>query len=237
MTYDMGQTDKLAQFKEELGRGGIRLLPPDINKSMPTFVVEEQDGGGRAIRYALAAIKGVGRAAMETLTNERTKNGLFKDLRDLLLRCDSRVLNKKQLEQLAMAGAFDSLNDGNRAEIIENIDRLLRFASTAADDRDSGQVSLFAGAPAENRLQLQETKRWDPLTLLTHEGGGGGLLPVRPSAGPVSRAARPDRRLSVDRHLGLRQGQRYRFRQAGGYSGGLSRAHQPEGQPLMPSPS
>ncbi len=178
MTYDMGTVEKLAQFRDELQRAGIQVLPPDINKSCPVFAVEELVEGKRAIRYALAAIKGVGRAAMEALVAERQANGTFKDLRDLLLRCDSRVINKKQLEQLVQAGAFDSLHkDGQhgRAELMANMDRILKFGAQAAGERDTGQENLFAAAPAENKLVLQETKPWDPLTQLTHEASAVGF--------------------------------------------------------------
>src|SRR5208282_6885102 len=100
---------------------------------------------GPAIRYALAAVKGVGALAMKATVAERKANGLFKDLFDFARRLDPKSFNRRQFESLIKAGAFDSLNR-NRAQSFAAIDMLLRHASAAADDRGSGQVSLFAGA-------------------------------------------------------------------------------------------
>lgn len=178
MTYDMGTTDKLSLFRDELKRGGVALLPPDVNKSYPYFAVEDIAEGQRGIRYALAAIKGVGRGAMDALVAERKANGPFKDLRDFAMRCDSKVLNKKQMDNLTFAGALDSLHpDGakGRAEIIANMERILRFAGQAADERETGQVNLFAGEPAESKLQMTATRPWDELTKLGHEASAIGF--------------------------------------------------------------
>ncbi|MBU0860014.1 MAG: DNA polymerase III subunit alpha, partial [Alphaproteobacteria bacterium] len=122
MTLDMQNTDKLAVFKQELDRMGVPLLPPDVNLSGVDFVVE-----GEAIRYALAALKGVGEGAMQAVVAARKAGGAFKDLYDLTGRIDAGVMNKRQFEQLAAAGAFDSLND-NRAQVYGAAEILLRYA-------------------------------------------------------------------------------------------------------------
>ncbi len=142
MSLDMGNTDKLNQFRVELERLGIALLPPDVNRSGVEFVVELGKDGRPAIRYALAAVKNVGSAAMQALIEERETNGPFKDLFDFAGRLDGRVMNKRQLESLACAGAFDGLNP-NRRQVFEAIELLLRQSSAAQTVRESGQVSLF----------------------------------------------------------------------------------------------
>jgi DNA polymerase-3 subunit alpha len=145
MTLDLGNTDKLAHFRQELGRLGIALLPPDINRSDVTFAVEADLKGGKpAIRYALAAVKGVGEQAMRDLLAERNKGGPFEDLFDFALRLDAKSFNRRQFENLVKAGAFESLNP-NRAQSFAAADLLLRQASRAAEERQDGQASLFAG--------------------------------------------------------------------------------------------
>jgi len=145
MTLDLGHTDKLALFREELDRLGIALLPPDINRSEVTFAVETDPKGGKpAIRYALAAVKGVGAQAMGDLVAERAANGPFKHLFDFALRLDAKSFNRRQFENLVKAGAFEGLNP-NRRQSFDAAERLLRQASRAAEDRETRQESLFAG--------------------------------------------------------------------------------------------
>ncbi len=147
MTLELGNTDKLNLLRQELDRLGIRLLPPDINRSQPTFSVETDPKSGRpAIRYALAAVKGVGAQAMQVLVGERGENGRFKDLFDLAQRLDARTFNRGQFESLAKAGAFDPLNP-NRAQTFAAAELLLRQASRAASERQDGQGSLFGARP------------------------------------------------------------------------------------------
>jgi DNA polymerase-3 subunit alpha len=165
MTYDMGNTDKLNLYRQELTRLGIVLLPPDINRSESDFAVE--DG---AIRYALAAVKNVGAQAMHTLVAERTASGPFADLADFVARVDSRVANKRQLENLIKAGAFDSL-DKNRKRLFEGADVLVRLSGSAAGAHDASQPSLFAteGASAKPRLDLPKVEDWPEIERLAHE--------------------------------------------------------------------
>jgi DNA polymerase-3 subunit alpha len=145
MTLDLGNTDKLNHFRQELGRLGIALLPPDLNRSGVTFTVETDPKTGKpAIRYALAAVKGVGAQAMQELVAERSRNGPFKDLFDFAVRLDTRGFNRRQFESLVKAGAFDCI-DPNRAKSFAAADLLLRHASRAAEDRETRQESLFAG--------------------------------------------------------------------------------------------
>src|SRR5438309_5320890 len=145
MTLDLGNTDKLNHFRQELGRLGIALLPPDINRSEVAFSVETDPKTGKpAIRYALAAVKGVGEQAMSELVAERAAHGPYKDLFDFALRLDAKSFNRRQFENLVKAGAFECLNP-NRAQSFAAAELLLRQASRAAEERQDGQVSLFAG--------------------------------------------------------------------------------------------
>ncbi|MDD3288458.1 MAG: DNA polymerase III subunit alpha [Alphaproteobacteria bacterium] len=174
MNFEMGDTDKLNVFRQELARNGINMLPPDVNRSFAGFAAEKEEKGKYAIRYALAAIKGVGDVAMRHLVSERSAKGKFKDLFDLAERVDSHQINRKQLEGLATAGAFDSVNR-NRAQVIASIDMLLKYSHAAADERDSGQANIFGNLEKANRPALPKVKMWDELTRLQHEFGALGF--------------------------------------------------------------
>ena len=164
MTLDMQNTDKLAAFRQELDRLGIPLLPPDVNASGPDFKVE-----GHAVRYALAAIRNVGHAAMEAVVAEREKNGPFADLFDFADRIDPHMVNKRQLENLARAGAFDRL-EKNRRRVYEGVESLVRQAAAAAEDRASNQINLFGGDTAKaNRPNLPEIPDWPAMERLREE--------------------------------------------------------------------
>ena len=139
MSFDMAQTDKLALFVEDMRRADIGCLPPDINASRADFAVE-----GDAVRYALGALKGVGEKAMEALVAEREANGPFASLEDFAARIDPRLLNRRQLESLAGAGAFDSIA-ADRAAVFGAAETILAHAVSAADERSSGQAALFGG--------------------------------------------------------------------------------------------
>jgi DNA polymerase-3 subunit alpha len=139
MSFDMAQTDKLALYVEDMRRAGVDCLPPDINMSRADFSVE-----GEAVRYALGALKGVGEKAMEALVNEREDNGKFSSLEDFAARIDPRLLNKRQIESLAGAGAFDSIVP-DRPALYAAAETVLAHAVSAADERSSGQAALFGG--------------------------------------------------------------------------------------------
>jgi DNA polymerase-3 subunit alpha len=145
MCFDMHQTDKLAVFVDDLRRGGAHILPPSINRSEAEFSVEPH-GEGHAVRYALGALKGVGEKAMETLAAERAERGAFANLEDFAARIDPRVLNRRQIESLAGAGAFDELAE--RPAVYAAAETILAVASSAADERTSGQGGLFGEGPA-----------------------------------------------------------------------------------------
>ncbi len=139
MSFDTAQTDKLALFVDDMRRAGIDCLPPDINASEASFDVHNGQ-----VRYALGALKGVGEKAMEALVAERRANGPFTSLDDFAERIDPRQLNRRQLESLAAAGAFDCLNP-DRAAVFAAAETILAHAASAADSRTSGQGGLFGG--------------------------------------------------------------------------------------------
>ena len=169
MTYCIGNTDKLNVFRQECDRLGIRLLPPDINRSGVGFIVENTRDGA-AIRYALAAIKGVGAQSTAQIVAEREANGPFKHLFDFARRLDVRFLNKRQLESLATAGAFDALT-ANRAQAFAAAELLLRHAAAATDERVTRQENLFGdnGAALSTVGALPATTPWLPVEKLQHE--------------------------------------------------------------------
>jgi DNA polymerase-3 subunit alpha len=160
MTLDLSNTDKLNVFRQEIDRIGSKLLPVDINRSMPVFSVDYAEGRKTgAVRYALAAVRNVGPAAMEAVAAERKANGPFKDLSDFAKRLDPKQVNKRSLEFLAKAGAFDSL-EPNRARVFAAIETMLGIASAAVAEREGTQVSLFGGAAALPSLRLPQIPDW-----------------------------------------------------------------------------
>nr|WP_294850156.1 DNA polymerase III subunit alpha [uncultured Sphingomonas sp.] len=145
MSYDIHQTDKLSLFVEDIRRSGIEVLPPDVNASEAAFSVE--DG---KVRYALGALKGVGEKAMESLVEERKRGGDFTSLEDFASRIDPKILNRRQLESLAAAGAFDGLH-ADRATVHAAAEIILAHAASAHEQRTSGQHGLFGG-PSEDEV-------------------------------------------------------------------------------------
>lgn len=165
MTYDMHNTDKLGIFREEATRFGIALLPPDINHSQVRFSVE-----GESIRYALAAVRNVGAAAMEAVVAEREANGNFRDVLDFSKRVNSELVNRRAYEHLVKAGGFDGL-EPNRKRLLDHMDLVLGFGATHQREKASQQVSLFGGT-AETAIQhpvLADIPDWPAMERLENE--------------------------------------------------------------------
>ncbi|HCR85618.1 MAG TPA: DNA polymerase III subunit alpha, partial [Alphaproteobacteria bacterium] len=142
MNQDIIDTDKILVFKEDVKRTGIKILPPDINKSYAYFTTEKLEDGTKATRYALGALKGVGIDAIEIMIKERTENGTFKDLSDFINRASDKVMNKRQLESLTLSGAFDVF-DKNRKKIFEEIPTIINYSKSIHEEKNTNQVSLF----------------------------------------------------------------------------------------------
>ena len=201
MTLDMGNTDKLNQFRQEADRLAISLLPPDINNSGVAFSVETDPKTGKpAIRYALAAVKGVGGQAMAELVREREQNGRFRDLFDLARRLDAKSFNRGQFESLAKAGAFDILNP-NRAQSFAAADLLLRQASRTAAERQDGQGSLF-GIGLSDRPSLPLIDDWPRGRPVAARIRGDRFLPVEPPARRLWQKPRTGRHPAFGRFAG-----------------------------------
>ena len=159
MAFDLGNTDKLAIFADDMRRMGVKCLPPCINASSADFSVEVTDNG-LAVRYALGALKGVGEGAMEQLCLERSESGAFASLDDLANRISARLLNRRQIESLAGSGALDALTP-NRAGAFTVAETLLAVASQAEYSRTSGQGGLFGEGPAAAvAIQIPASATW-----------------------------------------------------------------------------
>jgi DNA polymerase-3 subunit alpha len=169
MTLDMHNTDKLAIFKQEIERLGIEILPPCVNNSGVAFTVENYNGV-RKIRYALAAVRNVGDAAMESLVASRDSNGAFKDLTDFASRIDSKALNKRLLENLVRAGALDCLH-GNRRVMYENVDKILAVSQREMQARNNDQISMFGDDSGfgKDTIRMPDGRDWVPMEKLTEE--------------------------------------------------------------------
>src|SRR5262252_1880501 len=162
MTLDMGNTDKLSEFRAEAERLGVKVEAPSINRSGVAFDVE-----GNTIHYALAALKGVGRQAVEAIVHARAER-TFAGLSDFAARINPRAVNKRVLESLAAAGAFDVL-DGNRARMFAAVDIMLATAQRAYDDVVVGQSELFGGGAARAPLAVGQVEPWLPAERLQKE--------------------------------------------------------------------
>jgi DNA polymerase-3 subunit alpha len=136
-----GQSDKVASAVRECRRLGIKILPPDINRSQVNFSIEADGGETPAIRFGLTAIKNVGLGAVEPIVAERAKGGEYSSIEDLCRRADLSGLNRRTLESLIKAGALDCL--GNRGSLVQNIGSIMSLAQREQRLRDTGQSTMF----------------------------------------------------------------------------------------------
>ncbi|HMF27124.1 MAG TPA: DNA polymerase III subunit alpha, partial [Candidatus Cybelea sp.] len=143
MTSVKDKTEKLVEYIEEARNVGIEVLPPDANESLTDFAVV-----GDAIRFGLAAIKGVGEAAVRAVIETRERDGRFTDLFDFARRIDAKLVNRRVFEALIKCGALDDLG-GNRAQKLAALDTALELAARMTRDAELGQVSLFGEENAQ----------------------------------------------------------------------------------------
>ncbi len=168
MCFDMHQSEKLSVFVDDMRRNGVDLAGPDVNASEAEFSVDQTDEG-YAVRYALAGIRNVGEKAMDALVAEREANGVFSSLEDLFRRVPPGAMNRRQLEGLASAGAFDCL-EPNRARVLANADMLLAITDAAVRERESGQAGLFGGdGGQEQAVRLVDTPAWSKAEQMAKE--------------------------------------------------------------------
>jgi DNA polymerase III subunit alpha len=159
LTSEMGDTDKIVKYIEECRSMGIRVEPPDVNVSAVRFSVS-----GDTIRFGLAAIKNVGEAAMESILETRRADGPFKSLDDFCSRVDLRLVNRRVLESLVKAGAFDSAGL-TRAHLLATLDGAMESGQRQQRDRSDGQASFFdflgTAAPAPRAIDTAVVAEWD----------------------------------------------------------------------------
>lgn len=176
LTSQLGNIDKITFFMEECRNLGLPVLGPDVNESFRRFGVNKKG----EIRFGLGGIKGSGDAAVEAIINERDANGKFKDIYDFITRVNLRTVNKKTLESLVYAGAFDCFEDIHRAQYFAPlkqggnfIETLIRYANKLDDDKNSAQASLFGGGDGgdDNMINPQPMKvePWGNLERLKYE--------------------------------------------------------------------
>ncbi|MGC1778000.1 MAG: DNA polymerase III subunit alpha, partial [Xanthobacteraceae bacterium] len=169
MTLEMGDTDKLAEFRAEAERLGLKVEPPSINRSGVEF-----EADGNTIHYALAALRGVGRQAVEAVVTARGDKP-FVDLPDFGRRINPRAINKRVLESMVAAGAFDPI-EPNRARAFSAVDALLATAQRTSDDAARGQSELFGGAAAAAPIMLHALEPWLPAERLQREFDAVGFF-------------------------------------------------------------
>ncbi|WP_103327167.1 DNA polymerase III subunit alpha [Bacteroidetes bacterium endosymbiont of Geopemphigus sp.] len=173
LSNNMNNIKEVTFFMEECRRMNVSVLGPDINESQSTFSVNEQG----AIRFGMEAVKGVGEAAVETILSERTKNGPYLSIFDLVKRVDLRTANKKAMESLALSGAFDEFKNIHRAQYfheensLTTLEKILRFGARYQENKKCPQASLF-GETIETALMkpsLSDCAPWPSIVKLSKE--------------------------------------------------------------------
>ena len=173
LSNNMNDIKQVTFFMEECRRMGLQVMGPDVNESFYKFAVNDD----QAIRFGMGAIKGVGKAAVETIIANR-KEGKYQSVFDLVKRVDLRAANKKALENLVLAGGFDSFDSTHRAQYfnadgegITFLEKVVRFGSKYQENLNSSQTSLFGEATDEmyQDLSIPPCEPWTNLTRLKKE--------------------------------------------------------------------
>ena len=157
LSNEIDNSDKVARYIAEMKSLGIELLPPDVNTSHEGFTPV-----GGAVRFGLAAIKGIGSASVQAIIRAREDGGAFKSIFDLAERVDPRAVNKRVFESLVKSGACDSISP-HRSKLFAALDRAIEHGARAQRDRASGQGGLFAMAAVAQAVEeppLPEVKAW-----------------------------------------------------------------------------
>jgi len=174
MTHEINDADYVVQLIDEAKKYNIRTLAPDVNLSGIHFNATPE-----GIRFGLAGIKSVGEKAVGEIVNDRAKNGRFNTIFNFTSRLDTRLVNKRAIEAMVEAGAFDSCNDDGRvaqafrSDLFENVERALQYGQKVRDEAASPQDSLFGDAETPHVLApppiVESEKRWTELDMLSHE--------------------------------------------------------------------
>ncbi len=197
LTYECVDTDKVVQYMSEAQRSGVPVAPPDINTCDSDFTVD-----GENVRFGLSAVRGVGGRAVEAIIAARQENGRFRDLYHFCENVDLRAVNRTAIEALIKCGAFDSLG-ASRAEMVAGLDHAIELGQAAAQDRRSGQLSIFAALGAETdeteSPRFPAVEPWSESELLAAEKETLGFYIT---SHPLTRYVREQRFLS--RPAGIR---------------------------------
>jgi DNA polymerase III subunit alpha len=211
LSCDKDNTDNVVKFIAEARAMGLTVERPDVNESDLDFkVVAPKEGGKKTIRFGLGAVRGVGQGAVELVLEARAKDGAFRSIYDFADRVDSQRVNRRVLEALVKAGAFDGIGRERklaRAQMMAVLDAAMERGAQAQKDRRSGQTSLFglvsvtaAAATDESYPSLEE---WSPKELLAFEKESLGFYitghPLDRYQGDLQRYANANT-AEVDRH-------------------------------------
>jgi DNA polymerase-3 subunit alpha len=178
-----GSIDKITFFMEECKRMGLKVLGPDINESLKGFAVNKKG----EIRFGLGGLKGVGEAAVESIIEERIKNGPFKTVFDLVKRVNQRTVNKKTMESLAYAGSFDCFPEHHRAqffhipadETVTGLERIIKYGQIIQTQNATTTNTLFGDLPISMEIpppRLPECEAWSLMQQLNHEKEVTGMF-------------------------------------------------------------
>jgi DNA polymerase-3 subunit alpha len=190
MTLDLGNTEKLMLFRREAQRVGIKVVSPSVNAGDVDFTVK--DG---AILYSMAALKNVGAGAIVQIISARNLAGPFKSIGEFSRRVDAKALNRRALESLVKAGAFDGLNP-NRAQVFEGIDSIIGVANRTANEAAAGAIDMFAALSSpSDELVLPRRDAWLAMEKLGHEFDAVGFYLT---GHPLDEYAKPLARLGVE---------------------------------------
>ena len=174
LSNNMNDIKSVSFFMEECKRMGLAVLGPDLNESYLKFSVNDEG----AVRFGMAAVKGVGAGAVRAIIKERKENGNFNSIFDLAKRVDLRAANKKSFDSLVKAGAFDSFTDTHRAQYFSTdekgitfLERAMKFGSKYQENKNSAQVSMFGEASTVQfpEPDIPECETWGTMELLSQE--------------------------------------------------------------------
>jgi len=174
LSNNMNDIKQVSFFMEECKRMGLPVLGPDVNESFYKFTVNDQG----AVRFGMGAIKGVGSGAVDTIVENRKKDGKYKSIFDLAKRIDLRAANKKAFENLALSGGFDAFKDTHRAQYFHEegdqitfLEKAIKYGAKYQENENSSQVSLFGDA---SEVQIPEPlvppcEEWSTMEKLAKE--------------------------------------------------------------------
>jgi DNA polymerase-3 subunit alpha len=171
LSRNLSDISKISIFMEECQNAGLKVLGPDVNESYRKFTVNKAG----AIRFGMAGIKGVGEGAVDAIIAEREKNGVYKDIFDFVERLNLTTVNKKNIEALANAGAFDSLSSMHRAQFFAGytptdetsfIEHLIRYGNRYQADKSSSQNTLFGGMGGAIDIKKPDIPQCEPFSNL-----------------------------------------------------------------------